>query len=60
MNEEIKNKEEMKNTVTKIKNSPEGTKSGLQKAEERVRKVENRLVEIADVEQNKDKRMKRN
>ena len=49
----------MKNTITKIKNSLEGTKSRIQDSEEPVSGVEDRLVEITDVEQNKGKRMKK-
>ena len=49
----------MQNTVTEIKNSLEGTKSRIQEAEEQISKVENRLMEITDEEQNKEKRIKR-
>ena len=51
----------MKNTITEIKNSLEGTKSRIQEAEEWISEVEDRLVEITDAKQNKEKkRMKRN
>ena len=50
----------MQNTITKIKNSLEGTKSRTQEAEEWISEVEDRLVEITDVEQKREKRLKRN
>ena len=42
-----------------MKNSLEGTNSRIQEAEEQISKVENRLMEITDEEQNKEKRIKR-
>ena len=50
----------MQNTITEIKNSLEAANSTIQKAEERISKVEDRLVEITDVEQKREKRLKRN
>ena len=49
----------MNNTIIKMKNSLEGTNSRIQEAEEQISKVENRLMEITDEEQNKEKRIKR-
>ena len=50
----------MKNTITKIKNSLEATNSRIQEAEEQISKVEDRLVEITDAEQKREKRLKTN
>ena len=50
---------EMQNTITEIKNSLEATNSRIQEAEERISDVEDRLVEIMDVEQKREKRLKR-
>ena len=50
----------MKNTITKIKNSLKATNSRIQEAEEQISKVEDRVVEITDVEQKREKRLKRN
>ena len=47
--------EEMQNTITEIKNSPEVANSRIQEAEERISEVEDRLVEIMDVEQKRKK-----
>ena len=43
-----------------IKNSLEATNSKIQEAEEQISEVEDRLVEITDVEQKRGKRLKRN
>ena len=50
---------EMINTIAEIKNSLEGNNSIIEEAEEQKSEVEDRLVETTDVEQNKEKRMKR-
>ena len=50
---------EMQNTVTRIKYSLEGTNSRTQEAEERISEVEDRLGEITDVEQKRERRLKR-
>ena len=50
----------MNNTKTEMKNSLDGTNNIIQQAEERISKVENRLVEITNAEWNKEKRMKSN
>ena len=50
----------MQNTITEIKNSLEATNSRIQEAEERKSEVEDRLVEIMDAEQKREKRLKRN
>ena len=51
---------EMQNTINEIKNSLEATNSRLQEAEEWISKVEDRLVEITDLEQKREKRLKKN
>ena len=43
-----------------MKNTLEGINSRINKAEERVSELEDRVVEITAKEQNKEKRMKRN
>lgn len=48
----------MNNTITKIKNSPEGFNSRLKYTEEQISKLEGRIVKIIAVGQKK--RMKRN
>ena len=59
--EELKNKQtEMNNTITEIKNTLEGIKSRITEAEEGIRDLEDRMVEFTAMEQNKEKRMKRN
>ena len=59
--EELKNKQtEMNNTITEMKNTPEGINSRITEAEERVSDLEDRMAEFTAVEQNKEKRMKRN
>ena len=58
--EEIKNKQtEMNNTITEIKNTPEGNNSRITEAEEQISELEDRMVEITAEEQNKGKGMKR-
>ena len=59
--EELKNKQtEMNNTITEIKNTLEGINSRIIEAEERISGLEDRMGEFTAVEQNKEKRMKRN
>ena len=52
LNEEIEdvriNKAEMQNTITEIKYSLEGTNSRIQKVEELISEVEDRIVEITE------------
>ena len=50
----------MQNTITEIKNSLEAGNSRIQESEEWISKVEDRLVEITDVEQKREKRLKAN
>ena len=50
--------EEMQNTITKTKNSLESANSIIQEAEEQISKVEDRLVEIIDAEQKREKNLK--
>ena len=58
--EELKNKHtERNNTITEIKNTLEGTNSRISEAEEWIRDLEDKMVEITFEEQNKVKRMKR-
>ena len=59
--EELKNKQtEMNNTVTEMKTTLEGINGRRAEAEERISDLEDRMVELTAVEQNKEKRMKRN
>ena len=59
--EELKNKQtEMNNTITEMKNTLEGNNSRKTEAEEWISDLEDRMVEFTAVEQNKEKRMKRN
>lgn len=50
----------MQNTITEIKNSLEGMNSKRHEAEEQISKTEDRLVEINDMDQNEENRIKRN
>ena len=50
----------MQNTVTEIKNSLEATDSKIQEKEKQGSKLEDRVVEIADMEEKREKRLKRN
>ena len=45
----------MNNRTTKMKNSLDGTNNRLEDAEEQMNGVENILVEITDMEENKEK-----
>ena len=59
--EDLKKKQtEMDNTVTEMKNTLEGINSRITEAEERISDLEDRMVEFTAVEQNKEKRVKRN
>ena len=49
----------MNNTINEIKHSLEGINSRVTEAEERIRDLEDKIVEITTAEQNKEKRMKR-
>ena len=50
----------MNTTITDMKTTLEGINSRITEAEERISDQEDRMVEFAAVEQNKEKRMKRN
>ena len=50
----------MNNTITELKTTLEGINSRITEAEERISDVEDRMVEFTAMEQNKEKRMKRN
>ena len=50
----------MNNTITEMKNTPEGIDSRITEGEEWISDLEDRMVEITAAEQNKEKRMKRN
>ena len=53
--EEIKKSQSIiKNAITEIKNTPEGTNSRITEAEERISEVEDRMVEIYEVERKKE------
>ena len=59
--EELRNKQtEMNNTITEMKTTLEGINSRITEAEERISELEDTMVEFTAVEQNKEKRMKRN
>ena len=49
----------MKNTINEIKNTLDGINSRITEAEERISNLEDKMVEITTIEQNKDKRMKK-
>ena len=56
-----KDLEELKdNTITEMKTTLEGINSRITEAEEQISDLEDRMVEPTAVEQNKEKRMKRN
>ena len=58
--EELKGKQAtMNNKINEIKNTLEGINSRITEAEERISDLEDKRVEIATSEQNKEKRMKR-
>ena len=50
----------MQNTITEIKNSLEATNSRIQEAKEWISEVEDKLVEIADAEQKREKKIEMN
>ena len=50
----------MNNTITEMKTILEGIKSRITEAEEWISDLEDRMVEFTAVEENKEKRMKRN
>ena len=50
----------MTNTITEMKTTLEGINRRITEAEERISDLEDRMVEFTAVEQNKEKRMKRN
>ena len=50
----------MNNTINEIKNSLEGINTRITEAEECIRELEDRMVGITAMEENKEKRMKRN
>ena len=58
--EELKRKQTIMNSIiNKIKNSLEGNNSSITKVEEQISDLEDKIVEITNTEQNKEKRMKR-
>ena len=50
----------MNNTITEMKNTLDGINSRITEAEEWISDLKDRVVEFTAVEQNKEKRMKRN
>ena len=59
--EEIKKSQYiMNNAINEIKNTVEGTYSRKTEAEDRIREVDDRMVEINETERKKEKRIKRN
>ena len=58
---EIKKRQSaMNNTITEIKNTLEGTNSRISEAEEWINELENRMLEVTEAEENKEKIIKRN
>ena len=49
----------MNNTITEMKNTLEGNNNRINEAEGQISELEDRMVEITAMEQNKEKRMKR-
>ena len=59
--EELKNKQSaMNNKITEMKNTLERAKSRVTEAEEWISELENIMLEINEMEWNKEKRVKRN
>ena len=59
--EELKSKQTvMNNTISEIKNTLEGINSRILEAEERIRELEDQMVEITVAEQNKEKKNEKN
>ena len=50
----------MNSTIIEMKNTLEGLNSRINEAEEQISELEDRLVEITAVKQNKERRMKSN
>ena len=50
----------MNNVITEIRSTLEGTNSRITEAEDRISKVEDKMVEINETERKKEKRTKRN
>ena len=50
----------MNNTIAEIKNTLEGINSRINETGKRISELEDRMVEITAMKQNKEKRMKRN
>ena len=50
----------MNNTIIEMKNTLKGINSSITEAEEQIRDLEDRMVEFAATEQDKEKRLKRN
>ena len=50
----------MNNAIAELKSTLEGTNSRITAAEVRISEVEDRMVEINEVERKKEKRIKRN
>ena len=50
----------MNNTITEMKNTLEGINNRITETEEWISELEDRMVKITAVEQNKEKRIKRN
>ena len=50
----------MNNAINEIKNTLEGTKSGIMEIKYRISEVEDKMVEINEAERKREKRIKRN
>ena len=55
-----KNQTKLKNAITQMKNIQEGINSRINRAEEHISELEDKVVKIIVMEQNKEKTMKRN
>ena len=56
--EEIKSQSVMNNAINEIKNTLEGTNSRITEAEDRISKMEDRMVEINEAERKQEKESK--
>ena len=52
---ELKKKQQMNNTITEMKTTPEGINSRITEAEEWISNMEDRMVEFTAADQNKEK-----
>ena len=55
-----KGQEEMKNTISELKNTVEGIKSRLDEAEDWISELEDKVGKNTQIEQEKEKRLRKN